>query len=109
MRKFVSRTGTVMLSSDPVPILRELLAGHIDPPEAARRLLALNGPAAMGLGHAPGVLSESETARLPSLMPAVQWEMAKQLSRGVLPDVTFGSPEYHAFLRGGPRGPEPAG
>jgi hypothetical protein len=102
-----------MPSTDALPVLRDLLAAQIDPPEAAKRLLALNGPAAVGLAHLPNAFSADDTARLGALMAAVRWEMAKQLSPGRLPDVAYGSPEYQQFIAALPSGPseppEPAG
>ena len=102
-----------MSSTDPTPILRDLLAGRLEPPEAARQLLALAGPAAVGLAHASTALPADDSARLSSIMAAVRWEMAKLLSPGQLPAVPYDSAEYHRFIAAMPSGPadpaEPAG
>lgn len=90
-----------MSSRDPLPILHDLLAGRIDAPEAARRLVALDGPAAGGLAHSPAAFSGEDAARLRSAMAAVRWEMAKLLSPGRLPEVPYDSPEYHQFIAAG--------
>jgi len=93
-----------MSPAEPLPILRDLLAGRIEAPEAARRLLALIGPTALGMGPAPAPVPNDDAARLNALMPAVRWEMAKRLKPDVLPDVPYGSPEYHEFIAGVPSG-----
>jgi hypothetical protein len=94
-----------MTSKDPLPILHDLLAGRIDAPEAARRLVALAGPAAAGLAHSAAAFSGEDAVRLRSAMPAVRWEMAKLLSPGRLPEVAYDSSEYHRFMAGAPSGP----
>src|SRR5689334_20728215 len=101
-----------MPSTDALAILRDLLAGQLNPPEAAKRLLALSDQGAVGLAH-HDVFSGADAARLHDLMAAVRWEMAKQLSPGRLPDVAYGSPEHQQFMAAIPNGPnrppEPAG
>jgi len=94
-----------MSSTDPVPILRDLLAGRLDPPEAAKRLLALSGPAAEGLAIARGAVPAADAARLNAMMAAVRWEIAKLLHPGTLPAVPYDSAEYHRFMATIPTGP----
>jgi hypothetical protein len=87
-----------MTSTDQLSVLRDLLDGRIQAPEAAKRLLALDGPAREGLVLGPGVFSPEDMTRLASLMAAVRWETAKLLTHGRLPDVPYDSPQYQAFM-----------
>ena len=102
-----------MSSTDPTPILRELLAGRLDAPEAAKQLLALTGPAGVGLARSSTALPAPDAARLDSIMAAARWEIAKLLRPDQLPAVPYDSAEYHRFIAAIPSGPaepsEPAG
>jgi hypothetical protein len=75
-------------------ILRSLAAGTIDARDAAAQFHALGLPGLAGDG---ALFSPAERDMLDRLMPAVRWEMWK-LSNADLPDVTYDSPEYHAFI-----------
>ncbi|HTX54531.1 MAG TPA: hypothetical protein VMD08_14070 [Candidatus Baltobacteraceae bacterium] len=77
-----------------VAILRRLLAGALDPRQAAAELVALNLP---GLAIGSGVFNAEEHIALDRLMPELRWEMSKRAS-GNLPDVPYGSPEYRAWI-----------
>jgi len=86
-----------MAETDPLPILRDLLADRIGPAEAASRLFALTGPAAKGFAYNPSVFTDEESRSLRERMSAVRQEMAKLLSAGRMPDALFDSPEYHDY------------
>ncbi len=79
-------------------ILLELLDGRLTAAQAAGRLLAAAGSAPVGLGVDPTGLAPDVVRRLEALLPALRWEMTKQLVPGRLPEVAFDSPEYHAWL-----------
>ena len=85
-------------ATDPMPILRALLAGTLGAPEAARAFLALEGPAAHGLVLGGTVFTQEELQTLAPLVAAVRWETAKILAPGRLPDVPYDSPEHRAFM-----------
>ncbi len=96
--------------TDPTAILQALVAGRTSPAEAAKALLALEGPASAGLAIDPSGLAPAEFDRLKTLMAAVSWETAKLVAAKPMPDVPYDSPEYHAFMASVPRArSDPAG
>lgn len=82
-------------------VVDRLLAGKLDVARAADELYRLS-PTGLA-GDARGLTPEQRT-RFAEVAPALRWEIAKKAGGGKLPNVAYGSPEYHAFMASIPRG-----
>jgi hypothetical protein len=91
-----------MTELTPGPIIRRFLSGDLDEAGAVRELLRLDPHQYPGLSVS-GELTSDQRTRLEHLSQILSWESAKRLAPETIPDVPYGSPEYHAFIASVPR------
>lgn len=82
-------------------VVDRLLAGEIDVAHAAAELYRLSPS---GLAGDARALTPDQRMRFAELAAALRWEIAKKVGASKVPDVAYGSPEYHAFMASIPRG-----
>ena len=93
-----------MADSTPGAIIERFLSGDLDEAGAVRELLRLDPHKYPGLSVG-GKFTPDQSRRLEHLSHVLSWESGKKLSPTTIPDVPYGSPEYHAFIASIPRAP----
>src|SRR6267142_4888409 len=81
-------------------VLRRFVTGELDRDQAVRELLPTAGSLSrISFG---GSRDQELEARLQDLVKALDWESLRRAAPLTVPDVAYGSPEYHSFVASNP-------